>query len=287
MSLEVLIVAGPTASGKSSLALEKARAGNGVIINADSMQVYDALHVLSAHPSVQEKEEIPHILYGFLGPQEKCSATLWQTEALRHIYAAFEKGQTPILVGGTGFYIKGLVEGFSPIPDIPEDVRAAATKKQEAIGNPAFHTALLEIDPEMANRLNPNDTQRLIRAWEVFEATGKSLLYWQSLPKEKPAPDLDFKIELVLPDRAILYERCDSRFDWMIEHGALEEVEALDALILSGEVPEDASITHALGFKELRAYLKGNLSLEEAKDKGKQETRHYAKRQMTWFRNQL
>ncbi len=282
----VLIIAGPTASGKSSLALEKARKENGVIINADSMQVYNALHILAAHPSKEEQKEVPHVLYGFLEPHEKCTVTHWQQQALQEIDKAHQAGQTPILTGGTGFYIQGLVEGFSPIPDIPDDIRHFATKKQAALGNPAFHKVLAEKDPDMAARLNPNDTQRLIRAWEVLEATGKSLLYWQSLPKEKPAPHLRFEMTLCLPDREKLYERCNQRFDWMLDHGALEEVEALDALIRAKTVPAEASITHALGFKELRAYLNGEMSKADAIDKGKQETRRYAKRQMTWFRNQ-
>lgn len=283
----VHIVAGPTASGKSAYALELAAQHNGVIINADSMQIYDALHVLTAQPPEEDISQAPHRLYAALPPSQRCTPQIWREMTEAEIRNAHETGQTPIITGGTGLYIKALLEGFSPIPDVPQDVRAAAMAEQQRIGNPAFYEALAVFDPAMAQRLNPNDTQRLVRAWEVFKATGKSLAYWQSLPPSGPPSGLKFHISVILPDRETLYARCNQRFDRMIESGILEEVKALDALIESGTVPKDAPITNALGFKPLQASLRGALPLDEAITQAKTETRQYAKRQVTWFRHQL
>lgn len=281
------IVVGPTASGKSAFALEKARQTNGTIINADSMQIYDALHVLTAQPPEKDLRAAPHRLYSVLKPHERCTPQRWRDMAEHEIRQALESGSAPIIVGGTGLYIKALTEGFSPIPDVPDDVRAAAVQTQKELGNPAFHSALAEFDPDMAARLNPNDTQRLIRAWEVFKATGRSLAYWQSLPPSGAPEGLDFRILFVNPERALLHERCNARFDHMIDHGILDEVKALDGLIEAGEVAPDAPVTNALGFTPLQNYLHGGESLESAIEKAKAQTRQYAKRQITWFRHQL
>jgi tRNA dimethylallyltransferase len=267
--------------------MELARENNGVIINADSMQIYDALPMLSAQPSEDDKEEIPHRLYGFLKPSESCSAQKWADMALHEIEQAHEIGYLPIVVGGTGFYIKSLMNGLSPIPDVPEYVRRTATELQESMGNPTFHDELAKRDPVMAERLHPNDTQRTIRAWEVLEHTGKSLSYWQAQPPKSKSAHLEFAVDILNPEREILYERCNKRFDIMIENDVVDEVRDLDSMIEKGAVPEDAAITNALGFHPLQAYLHGQMKLDEAIEASKTETRQYAKRQTTWFKNQM
>ena len=288
MSLRpVKIIAGPTASGKTAHAIDIGLKEDGVVINADSMQIYDALPMLSAQPDEEERAQIAHYLYAALPPQDKCSAARWRALALAEIDKAHAAGKLPLIVGGTGFYIKALIDGLSPIPDVPDDIRTAAEALQRELGNPGFHAALAEKDPEMAERLHPNDTQRLVRAWEVFAATGKSLAYWQAQPPADMPEDLLFDIMLVMPEKAVLDERCHRRFDRMIAQGVMDEVRELDGLISDGTVPEDAAITNALGFHPLRAYLKEQLSLEEAIERSKIETCQYAKRQGTWFRNQI
>ncbi|PJB71904.1 MAG: tRNA (adenosine(37)-N6)-dimethylallyltransferase MiaA [Alphaproteobacteria bacterium CG_4_9_14_3_um_filter_47_13] len=281
------VVYGATASGKSAFALDLAVQKNGVIINADSMQVYDALHGLTAQPSREDQEQVPHCLYALLEPSAQCSAALWRRLAIDEITKAFSENRTPILVGGTGLYIKALIKGLAPVPDAPAEIRAKAIERQKNLGNEAFHAELAVVDPVMAARLNPNDTQRLIRAREVFDATGKSLAYWQSLPPESPPEGWKFQMHFVNPERKILYARCEARFDLMMETRIIEEVKALEALINAGLVPPDAAITNALGFKPLLAYLKDECCLEDAVSQAKQDTRRYAKRQLTWFRNQM
>lgn len=285
--VKVHIIAGPTASGKTARAIALARETGGVIINADSMQVYDALPTLTAQPTAEEQAQAPHRLFSVLAPEETCSAQIWREMALQEIHKAARDGLVPIIAGGTGLYLKALIEGFSPIPEIAPDIREEGTALQKELGNPAFHGHLATFDPVMAARLNPNDTQRLIRAWEVHKGTGKSLSYWQEQPPTGAPEGLDFEIEIVMPERPQLYERCDRRFDLMIEKGILDEVAALDEKIKTGHVPENASITNALGFKPLRAYLEKAIPLDEAAAQSKQDTRNYAKRQMTWIRNQL
>lgn len=287
MKKRVVLVYGPTASGKSALALEMAERERGVIINADSMQLYDALPLLTAQPNATECGDVPHRLYGTLAPNERASAGRWRAMAEEEIKAALQANLLPILVGGTGFYIKALTEGLSPIPAVPDQIRQSAEKMQKDLGNPAFHQALVEKDPVMAARLSPNDTQRLVRAWEVLEATGKSLSFWQSLPPEEPPSDWAFAHHFINPARADLYARCDARFDSMLEQGVLDEVRAFSALIDSGAVPEDAPVAGAIGFRPLRDFIRGRCTLEEAAAKARQETRNYAKRQITWFKNQL
>lgn len=284
----VYIIAGPTASGKSARALALAERIGGVIINADSIQLYKDLPILSAAPSTGERGRIPHCLYGILGPEEVCSARTWRDLAIKEIEATHARGQTPVLVGGTGFYLKALVGGFSPIPDVPTDVRAQASVLQKDLGNPGFHAALAARDPVMAARLHPHDTQRLIRAWEVWAFTGRSLADWQAGEKTGGlAASLTFEYDIVLPDRAALYDSCNRRFDAMMRDGALEEAAEFDEKIRSGRVSENAPPIRALGFRELQAFLRGQIGREEAVIRAKARTRHYAKRQVTWFRHQM
>lgn len=287
MAAKVHIICGPTASGKSSRGLALAEEKNGVIINADSLQIYKGLPVLTAQPTEEEKDKIPHRLYNLLDCNFQCTAGAWREMALKEITAALENNQTPILVGGTGFYIKALIEGLSPIPEIPESLRIVGEDLMDRLGPEAFHAALTEKDPAMGAKLHPNDRQRNLRAWEVLAHTGQSLAEWQKLPKIEPDSSLVFDIEIILPEREVLYRNCDTRFEEMVKTGALEEAEKLDEDIMAGRVSMDAPVTHALGFKELQQHLNGEMDLPTAILMGQSATRHYAKRQMTWFRNQI
>ncbi len=278
-----LVIAGPTASGKSALALAVAERFDGVVINADSMQLYRELKVLTAQPDEKALARVPHRLYGILGSHEACSAGRWRAIALKEIEAAVRAGMLPILVGGTGLYIKVLIEGLAPIPEIPEKVRAAARKLHARLGGAAFHEALARRDPETARRLEPGDSQRLVRAWEVLEATGRSLASWQRAQGPGGPPGLEFKTLLFDPPRSELYGACDARFARMIENGALDEVAALDRLKLDPRLPA----MKAVGVKELLGFLHGELELEEARERAQRATRNYAKRQVTWFRRQM
>lgn len=280
------IVAGPTAGGKSSFALKLAAKENGIIINCDSIQIYDDLPLLTAQPTKEEQASAPHLLYGCRHPDNVCSAGEWRNLVMPLIDDATANGQTPIICGGTGLYIKALTDGLSPMPDIPEEIRASTVALQSELGNPAFHAALAKRDPVMAERLHPYHTARLTRAWEVLEATGKSLAEWQAMPREKPPAHWDFRIHKILPDRKLLRERCDKRFDHMMENGAIEECLRFRERMESGDVAEDAPLTKALGFKQICDYLDGIISYEDAIEKAKTLTKQYAKRQTTWFRNQ-
>ena len=281
------VIAGPTASGKSAAALDLAARENGVIINCDSLQIYDGLSILTAQPDADEQSRAPHRLYGTLHPNDVSSAGDWRNMVIPIIEDVIRGRQTPIIVGGSGLYIKALIDGLSPMPDIPDDIRAATTAKQKAIGNPAFHAALKIRDPAMAARFHEHHTARLVRAWEVLEATGKSLAHWQEMPRIKPPENWDFRIQKIIPERSILRGRCDARFTWMLDNGALQQVESFQARIDNGDVRPDVPLTKALGFKPLRDYLHGGISLDTAAEKAKAQTRQYAKRQTTWLRHQI
>lgn len=283
----VRVVAGPTASGKSALALDLAQREQGVIINADSLQIYNSLPILTATPSAAEQDLAPHSLYGVLKPNQSITAMDWAKLAQQEISKAFAAGKKPIIVGGTGFYLKTLMEGLSPIPQISPAVRVLAQDLFDKIGLVEFFAELQRADPIIAAKIDRHNPQRLVRAMEVFMGTGKPLSYWQELPPIPVDPDLKFDIQLIMPERDDLYRRCDRRFDMMIKNGALEEVRAFDEDIMAGKVEIDAALTHALGFKPLQDYLRGNIDLESAIYLAKSETRHYAKRQTTWFRHQL
>lgn len=284
MSAKIIhVIAGPTASGKSALAIEKANALNGVIINADSMQVYDALPILTAQPSAEDKAQAPHEMYGFLHPNDGFSAGAWNDHARALITRLLDEGKTPIITGGTGLYIKALIEGFSPLPVVPDDVRERVVALQKELGNPGFYEALKKIDPVMASRFHPHHTARLMRAYEVFEATGQSLATFQDIPPNAPPRDWMFDITILAPDRVTLHQRCNDRFIWMMENGAPEEIRTFDAM---GGIEPKALIHKALGAQALRDWLGGLVSREEAIAQAQTETRQYAKRQSTWFRNQ-
>ncbi len=279
----VVIVGGPTASGKSALALDLAVALDGVVVNADSMQIYRDLAVITARPGPVDLERAPHRLYGALDGAERCSAARWREMALAEIETAHGEGRLPIVAGGTGLYLRALTEGLSEIPDVPEAVRAEAQAEHARLGGTTFHARLAERDPVMAERLNPGDTQRLVRAWEVLEATGRSLAEWQAEPVSGPPPGYRFRTIVLTPPREPLYAACDTRFETMIANGAVEEVAALLARRLDPGLP----VMKVLGVPEIGRFLAGEIDLETAIVRARQATRRYAKRQLTWFRNQL
>ncbi|WP_018183479.1 tRNA (adenosine(37)-N6)-dimethylallyltransferase MiaA [Kaistia granuli] len=279
-----VLIAGPTASGKSALALALARKHGGVVINADSMQVYRELRILSARPDPDEEAEAPHRLYGHVAASERYSVARWREDAKDALEAAWRDGRLPIVIGGTGLYFKALTEGLSSIPPIPVELRGAIEARADAEGVPALHAALQKLDPESAARLAPLDRTRVVRALEVVEATGRSIGDWQRETGAPPLVDASSIRRIVLePERTVLYERIGRRFDGMVERGGIAEAEALLALGLNPALPA----MKAIGIREFGAHLAGELSLDEAIERAKMETRRYAKRQGTWFRNQM
>jgi tRNA dimethylallyltransferase len=287
MMKTVHIVCGPTAGGKSAYALNLAQRNNGLIINVDSRQIYEGLPILTAQPNAADLAAAPHALYGVLHPNTPCSAGFWLNLSKPVIEQAFDKNQTPIITGGTGLYIKALLEGLSPIPPVSEDVRAQAVLMQQSMGNPAFHDMLKKHDPLSAERYHPMHTARLVHAWEVLQATGKTLSYWQSLPKQPISKNWNYHVTMIMPPRDLLYQRCDARFDIMMEQGAEDELEKFDARVKNNEVSPNAILIKTVGAEPLRAYRAGVFSKDEAIIRAKAETRHYAKRQVTWFKHQI
>ena len=286
MEPHVVLLTGPTASGKSALALEFAsrleRAGGATIINADSMQVYRELRVLTARPSPAEENAVPHRLYGTLPAAEPWSVAAFCIDAQREIAAAKSAGRTPIVVGGTGLYFRALVEGLAPIPEVPAEVRDEARATMARLGPTAFHAALAARDPESASVLEPGDSQRLVRAWEVVVATGRSIALWQRDPPQGGLGGPLVRAVLEVP-RETLYRRIDARFAAMFEGSGPEEVRALIDL----GVPLDVPARRAVGVREMASYLAGELSRARTIELGQQATRRLAKRQMTWSRNQI
>lgn len=279
---KLLVIAGPTASGKSALASALAEQFDGVVINADSMQIYRGVPILTAQPTAEEQARLPHRLYGQFVPDQLCSAGIWRALAAEACQGAWGIGKLPVVVGGTGLYLRTLVEGISPIPDIPDDVREASRALFAELGNAHFYEKLQQRDPVMAERLDPGNSQRLVRAWEVIEATGRSLAEWQADPREGGL-DADSATLLLHPPRDALYANCDRRLEVMLEAGALDEVTALVKLGLDPALP----VMKALGVAEFSAHLRGDLPLDQALALAQQSTRRYAKRQTTWFRHQL
>ncbi len=282
MQRSAVILGGPTASGKSALALAIARAFGGTVINADSLQVYRELPILTAQPSPATQAALPHRLYGFLSASERCSAARWAALARGEIDAALAAGRLPVVVGGTGLYLRALLHGLAPVPEIPADVRETAKQRLAELGKAAFHAELARRDPRMAARIRPSDPQRMVRAWEVLEATGRSLADWQA-QQDGPHPNdgSRFLTLILMPERASLYAACNARFRAMVEQGALREAAALRSL------DPGLPAFKALGLRELIAHLRGERALEATMAAAQQATRRYAKRQMTWFRHQL
>ena len=272
------LIAGPTASGKSALALALAERADGVIMNADSAQVYRDLRIVSARPSPEDEARAPHRLYGYRDGGNPCSAADWAAHAKAAIKEAWEAGKLPILVGGTGLYIRTLLEGIAPIPAIDPEVRAEV----RSLGVAEAHAALSEEDSEAAQRLQPSDTSRIARALEVVRSTGKSLSAWQREKRGGIAAEVALTPLLLLPPRDWLYARCDERFDHMMSDQGIEEVRRLLARDLDPFLP----VMRAIGVPEIEGYLHGELTRERTLELGRIATRQYAKRQYTWFSRQ-
>jgi tRNA dimethylallyltransferase len=276
----VLVIAGPTASGKSVLAIELADAFGGTIVNADSLQVYRDLRVLTARPDGAAVQRAAHRLYGFLDAAVRGSVADWRSLALNEIADVTAAGRLPIVVGGTGLYIRALEKGLAPVPEIPEELRREAAEFHLVLGGAAFRERLRQLDPCGALRLAPGDRQRLVRAYEVVRATGVPLATWQRR-RHPPAP-YRFVMILLAPPRDRLYAVCDTRFARMMTAGALAEAAALAARDLDPDLPA----MKAVGLPELLRHLRGEMALEDAIAAAQRATRRYAKRQMTWFRHQ-
>ncbi|MBO0750910.1 MAG: tRNA (adenosine(37)-N6)-dimethylallyltransferase MiaA [Bradyrhizobiaceae bacterium] len=280
---DAVLIAGPTASGKSALALAVAECLGGVIINTDSMQVYRDLAVLTARPGAAETARVPHLLYGHVDAAENYSAGRFAGDAAIALQQARTQGRIAVFTGGSGLYFKALIEGLAAIPPVPPQVRAAVRARLEACGPTALYEELARRDPVAAGRLGPADRTRIARALEVVAATGRSITDWR---REGSAPLIDparvAKVFLA-PDRAVLYRRIDARFDAMLSGGALEEVRLLAARRLDPLLPA----MKAHGVPWLIRHLAGEMSLAAAAEEAKKDTRHYAKRQFTWFRHQF
>lgn len=277
----ITLIAGPTASGKSDFAIEHTRKHDGVIINADSMQVYDILQVITARPSNADMSLAKHYLYGHVDPSIRYSTGKW----LKDVSCLLDKlGDVPLIfVGGTGLYFKALLEGLAEIPDVPLAIKE---KWQDIAQNTApekLHDQLMQVDKKTAEKLNINDRQRILRALEVFDATNKSLSAWQDQKTTPLLQDMNIEKILLLPERALVYDRIERRLDHMVENGAFDEVRKLDDLQLDPTLPA----MKAIGVPEFINVLNGRETMESAIEKAKTQTRRYAKRQMTWFRHQF
>ena len=278
-----IVIGGPTASGKSTLAMRLAAASGGVIVNADSMQLYRELRIVTARPSPADEARVPHRLYGVLAADSPGSAGSWLALARAALDEAKAHGRPAIVVGGTGLYLHALLHGLADVPPVPAEARAAACALYRRLGGPAFHAELQARDPVMAARLAPHDRQRLIRAFEVAGATGRSLADWQAdAPTRVALPQPLIGIAL-MPPRAEVYARIGRRLEAMVAAGALDELRALKRLGLAPDLP----LLKAVAVRELLAHVEGRLDLESALARATIQTRRYAKRQLTWLRHQM
>jgi len=278
-----ILIAGPTASGKSALALDWARREGGVIVNADSMQVYSVLRVLTARPSAEDLAKAPHFLYGHVDPREPYSTGEWLRDVERLWKEGAFAGRPIVFVGGTGLYFRALLGGLSAMPAIPSEIRERWRERLSREGAETLHRVLRERDAKAAEMIRPADGQRIVRALEIIEASGRSILSWRGTPGE-PLVDQESAHKIVIePERGLLRKRVDRRFDGMVADGALQEVAALMAL-----APDPARpAMKAIGVRELLAFMAGRMTLEQAVEQAKAASRQYAKRQTTWFRHQL
>ena len=282
MPSRIWLIAGPTASGKSALALRIAEACDGEIVNADSMQVYRDLRVLTARPGPEDLARAPHHLCGVAEADDVWSAGRWQRAARDAIAAIQARGRDVVVVGGTGLYLRALTQGLAEIAPVDAEVRAAATQLFERLGETAFRGRLGEVDPAAATRIAPGDRQRLVRAWEVYAGTGVSLSDHQTRSHGGLGEDA-WRGVVLTPARHELYARCDARLEGMLATGALDEVAGLVARNLNPDLP----ILKAVGYRQFATHLRGEMSLGEALAAARQETRRYAKRQLTWIRGQM
>jgi tRNA dimethylallyltransferase len=282
MARRIWLIAGPTASGKSALALRLAEATGAEIVNADSMQLYRDLRLLTARPSAEEAERAPHHLFGAADAADGWSVGRWLGAAQATLDAIAARHEPAIVVGGTGLYFRALTQGLAEIPPIPAAARREAEADFERLGEEAFRARLSQADPAAAQRIETGDRQRLVRAWEVFAATGKALSDWQG-SGEPVLPPGTWRAVALEPPRPLLYTRCDARLEAMAAQGALDEVRALIARGLDPSLPA----MKAVGVREFAAHLAGKATLAQALTQAQQETRRYAKRQLTWMRGQM
>ncbi len=280
----VIAIIGPTASGKTSLAIRLAKEVTGEIINFDSVQVYKGVDIVAALPTAAEQQYARHHLFAFRNPNEPLNAAMWAELAAKTIQQILAKGRTPILVGGTGLYLKTLTEGIGQVPSVPyEYVKFYEQKLATGMSVSELHKILMTKDEAAGKKLNSNDKQRVIRALSVIDYTNKSFSYWQSLPKTTFISHINFTTIALLPPREALYDLCNKRFDIMLNNGALQEVENLFVQKLNRNLP----LLKSVGINQLLDYFQGEISLNEATEKAKTATRQYAKRQLTWIRNQM
>lgn len=265
------------------MAIDVALERNGVVINADSMQIYRDLSIITARPTPEDEAAAPHSLYGVLDAAQHCTAAMWVEMVTQEINTCFAQGKLPILVGGTGMYLKSLIDGIAEIPEIDPALRAGLRERVAQEGSHPLHAWLQTIDPILGAKLKPNDAQRILRAAEVYQQTGIPLSTWQTMPHRKPFADKHFHVQALMRDRTEQYARIDERFMMMMSEGALLEIRTLHARGLPNTLP----IMRAHGVPELLRYLDGEMTLEEAIAKGQQNTRKYAKRQGTWLRHQF
>ncbi|EJC80170.1 tRNA isopentenyltransferase MiaA [Rhizobium leguminosarum bv. trifolii WSM2297] len=282
-TVNAILITGPTASGKSALAVELAKRHNGAVVNADSMQVYDTLRVLTARPSEEEMQGVPHHLYGHVPAGAAYSTGTWLRDVSALLPALRAAGRLPVFVGGTGLYFKALTGGLSDMPRIPEALREELRTRLLQEGPEELYAELAEADPAMAASLNRQDGQRIVRALEVVKATGRSIADFQGRSGPVVIDGAQARKIVVLPDRAVLHQRINGRFEQMLRQGAEDEVRALLAL----DLPAEAPVMKAIGVSQIAAMLTGEITRDEVLEKGAAATRQYAKRQMTWFRNQM
>ena len=272
-----LVIFGPTASGKSSDAIKVANKHDCTIINADSLQIYKDLRILTSRPSIQDERKNIHKLYGILSGGENCSVSKWLDLAKKEIKVSLKKNKLPIIVGGTGMYIKGLIDGISPIPDIPDHIRNETQDLIKKNGYQHLYNVLLKKNKNL--KIKPNDKQRIQRAYNVFQGTGKSIEDWHQ-DNKKVMNDISFKVVIKDIDRDSLYKKCEKRFDDMISNGGIDEVSRL----LDMKYDKELTIMKAIGVREIAQFLKNEISLDHAILQSKQKTRNYIKRQLTWIK---
>lgn len=281
MGIGAILIAGPTASGKSALAIRLAERLGGTVLNADSMQVYRDLRVITARPTAVEEAQVPHLLFGHVDAAVNYSVGLWQADAASALASVKAQGRLPIITGGTGLYFKALTQGLSDIPKVPDDLRAEVRAEAEGKTPEELHRMLSAVDPETAARLRPSDPQRIVRALEVYRATGVPLAHFQA-KREGALLTEPFLAYFLAPDRDVLRARIDARFDTMVQSGAVDEVEQLMRRQLDPALPA----MRAHGVPWIIRALRGEISMDDAAEGGKADTRRYSKRQHTWFRHQ-
>jgi tRNA dimethylallyltransferase len=301
VSSHIPILTGSTASGKSSLALRYAQQHNGVIINADAMQMYDTLPILTAQPDAVDQSQCPHALYSVLTAHDYANADIWREMAIDAIHTAYESGYKPIIVGGTGFYIKTLMDGLSPIPHIDQSIQQSyITQYKDAVENGymgmnhPFYRDLKADNPDIDSYMHAHNTQRIIRAYMILKETGRNIQYWQSLPKSGAPEGMEFDLYALTIERSTLIENIENRFHTMLRAGALDEIYALHQKLRAGDIPTDSPVLIAHGFRPFREVILRNheiaidkIDFTDAITQSIIETRQYARRQMTWIRNQF